>query len=319
VALHPKLVDMLDAVRASGRAAYHECTPQQAREVMATSAAALGKGPPVHGVVHLELPVRWGKLPANLYRSAPSDNGLIVYLHGGGWCLGTLTEFDALARLLCQQSKCAVLLLDYRLAPEHPYPCGLEDALDGITWAYQERKSLTGAEVPLIVAGDSSGGNLAAVAVNELSQYIPIAKQLLVYPVTDCHFETDSYNQFSTDHLLFKQDMQWFFQHYASPADWTNERISPLRNKDLRALPSTWIALADHDVLHDDGIRYAQVLKANGVDVDLHIYPGMTHGFIRMANLIDMAHQAVCDMAQAAQDACQQSLDSDAQITRRTK
>lgn len=305
MSLHPKLVDMLESVRVSGRRAFHECTIEQAREVMAQSAAALGNGPIVHDVLPVDVPVRWGNLSARLYRSGPSENGLIIYFHGGGWCIGTLTEFDALARLLCQKSKCAVLLLDYRLAPEHPYPSGLEDALDSIAWAHENCESLIGATVPLIIAGDSAGGNLATVAVNELSHKIPIAKQLLVYPITDCQFETDSYNQFSTGFLLYKKDMQWFFQHYAPAAEWGSECISPLRAKSLEALPSTWIALADHDVLRDDGLRYAQALKNNGVDVDLNIYRGMTHGFIRMANLIDVAHQAVCDMAQAANDACQ--------------
>lgn len=304
VNLHPKLVDLLKTVQASGRPAFHQCSPEQARDVMAASAAALGSGPAVHDVVSVDVPVRWGKLPATLYRSGATESGLIVYLHGGGWCLGALAEFDALARLLCQQSQCAVLLLDYRLAPEHPYPSALEDTLDSIQWAYQERESLAGSAVPLVIAGDSAGGNLAAVAVNALNNRIPIAKQLLVYPVTDCDFETDSYKQFSEGYFLYKRDMQWFFEHYAPGADWTDKRISPLRDENLKSLPSTWIAIADHDVLRDDGVRYAQKLKANGNDVELQIYAGMTHGFIRMANIIDVAHQAVCDMAGAARNAC---------------
>ena len=305
--LHPKLVEMLEAVRLSGRPAFHECTPPQAREVMAASAAALGAGPPVHAVTPIEVPVRHGACPATLYRSGPVENGLIVYLHGGGWCLGSLTEFDALARLLCQQSRCAVLLLDYRLSPEYPYPCGLEDAIDSITWASEARESLAGAVVPLVVAGDSAGGNLAAIAVNECHQQIDIAKQLLVYPVTNCDFETDSYNTFSSGYLLHKKDMEWFFERYAPRSAWMDDRISPLHHKNLRGLPPTWIALADHDVLRDDGIQYAKALETNGVEVDLRLYPGMTHGFIRMANVIDVAHQAVTEMAQAAYDACQDS------------
>ncbi len=306
--LHPKLIEMLEAVRLSGRPAFHECTPPQARDVMAASAAALGNGPDVHAVTPIDVPVRHGKCPATLYRSGPVESGLIVYLHGGGWCLGSLTEFDALARLLCQQSHCAVLLLDYRLAPEYPYPCGLEDTIDAITWAYQSRESLAGSSVPLVIAGDSAGGNLAAVAVNECHQKIPIAKQLLVYPVTDCDFETDSYNTFSSGYLLHKKDMTWFFELYAPPSEWISDRISPIRHKNRRGLPSTWIALADHDVLRDDGIQYAKALERDGVEVTLRLYPGMTHGFIRMANLVDVAHQAVTEMAQVAYDACQRSL-----------
>jgi acetyl esterase len=246
-------------------------------------------------------------MSARLYRSAAKEAGLIVYLHGGGWCIGSLTDFDALARMLCHDSQCAVLLLDYRLAPEHPFPAGLEDAIDGIQWAWANRTKLAGAEVPLVVAGDSAGGNLAAVSVNSLASNIPIAAQLLIYPVTDCEFETESYLKLSDGYPLMREDMQWFFQHYARPAQWADVRISPLRQHNLAGLPATWIAVADHDVLRDDGLRYAQALKDSGNEVQLNVYPGMTHGFIRMGNLIDVARQAVTDMARAAHQSCQRA------------
>jgi len=304
MALHPKIASMIEMARAHHRPPFHQCTPDQARSLLSASAAALGSGPDVHQVQDIHVSVRWGSIPARLYRSAEKETGLIVYLHGGGWCLGSIADFDALCRLICQQSRCAVLLLDYRLAPEFPYPSGLEDAIDTIEWAWLGRQNLAGASVPIVVAGDSAGGNLAAVAVNELSPYIPIAMQLLVYPVTSSNFDTPSYQQFSKGYPLTREDMQWFFRHYASPDIWESHRISPVNANVLAHIPPTWIGIADHDVLRDDGIRYAELLKRSVAKVDLRVYPGMTHGFIRMANLVDVARDAVCDMAHAAREGC---------------
>lgn len=305
--LHPKLAQLLELVRASGRPSFHQCSPQQAREVFAASAAALGKGPELHRVSDLDIPTRAGTMRARLYRSGPQQTGLIVYLHGGGWCVGTIADFDTLCRMLCHDSGCAVLLLDYRLAPDHPFPAGFEDAIDGIRWAWDQRKVLAGSNVPLVVAGDSAGGNLTAVTVNELAKEIPIAQQILVYPVTDCNFETESYRHFSEGYPLSRQDMQWFFGHYASADQWIDPRISPLKSIKKHTIPPAWIGLADHDVLRDDGLRYAQALKESGTAVELRMYPGMTHGFIRMGNLIDVAREAVSDMARVARESCQRA------------
>jgi acetyl esterase len=307
MSLHPKLAELLQLAQANQTPRFHQGTPEQARALLAASAAALGQGPELHDVRDLQIQVRWGQIPGRLYRSAAHESGLIVYLHGGGWVLGAMADFDALCRQLCQQSQCAVLMVDYRLAPEYPYPAAREDALDAIKWAWQSRKSLVDAALPLIIAGDSAGGNLAAVAVNELTPHIPIAKQLLVYPVTNCDFNTESYRQFSDGYPLMREDMQWFFQHYAAQTHWADPYISPLNHKRLAQLPDTWIAVADHDVLRDDGIAYAQALKDSGTEVDLRIYPGMTHGFIRMANLIGTAQEAVSDMARAAYEGCKKA------------
>lgn len=313
MALHPKLAEMLALAKASGKPAFHQCTPVRAREVMATSAAALGAGPELHKVTDLQVPTRNGSIAARLYRSGETEQGLIVYLHGGGWVVGSVVDFDALARMLCHDSDCAVLLLDYRLAPEHAFPAGLHDAIDGIRWAWQQRATLAGADVPIVVAGDSAGGNLAAVSVNQLSEQtpaeVPIAAQLLIYPVTDCDFETESYQQFSDGYPLMREDMQWFFHHYASKDQWATPLISPLQAIGQSPLkrPAAAIAVADHDVLRDDSLRYAQALKNTGTDVQLHVYPGMAHGFIRMGNLIDVARQAVQDMGRFARESCQRA------------
>ncbi len=305
MSLHPKLLELQALAKANQTPLFHQGTPSQARALLAASAAALGAGPAVHEVQDLTIPVRWGELPARLYRSGATEGGLIVYLHGGGWVLGAKADFDALCRQICDQSQCAVLFVDYRLAPEHPFPLGLEDALDATDWAWQHRERLAGeATAPLAIVGDSAGGNLAAVVVNELKDRIDFAMQALVYPVTDCNFDTDSYRAFESGYFLYRQDMQWFFGHYAPASDWSDPRISPLNHEHWQGTPATWIGVADHDVLRDDGIRYAERLKANGVPVTLTVYPGMTHGFIRMANLIDVAQQAVSDLSEAIRHAC---------------
>lgn len=304
MSLHPKLVELQALAKANQTPAFYQGSPNEARKLLAASAAALGAGPEVHEVREVSIDARFGALPGRLYRSGDTEAGLIVYLHGGGWVLGTMTEFDALCRQICQQSGCAVLMVDYRLAPEYPFPLGLEDALDATRWAWQQRAALAGDAVPVALAGDSAGGNLAAIVANELKDEIPFALQALVYPVTDCNFDTESYRAFESGYFLHRQDMQWFFGHYAPAADWSDPRISPLNHEHWQHTPATWIAVADHDVLRDDGVRYAKRLEENGVNVTLTIYPGMTHGFIRMANLIDVARQAVNDLSRAIHDAC---------------
>lgn len=304
MSLHPTLVELLELTKSKQTPSFHQGSPAQARALLAASAAALGGGPEVHQIRDISIATRAGELPGRLYRSGPREAGLIVYLHGGGWVLGSIAEFDALCRQICHQSQCAVLYVDYRLAPEHPFPMGLNDALDATVWAWQRRAELAGDIVPLALAGDSAGGNLAAIVVNELKEQIAFAIQALVYPVTDCSFDTDSYLAFESGYFLQRQDMQWFFNHYAPAAEWSSARITPLNNSHWRGTPTTWIGVADHDVLRDDGIRYAKRLQENGVNVTLTVYPGMTHGFIRMANLIDVARQAVTDLSTAIHGAC---------------
>ncbi len=303
--LHPTLVDLQEKVRAAGTPEISECTPDQARRLLAASAVALGAGPDVFSTADLSIPTTDGSIGARLYRSGTVECGLIVYVHGGGWVIGGMDDFDALARMLCRQSGCALLLLDYRLAPEYPFPHGLNDITDALMWAHSNIQDLAGTRVPLVVAGDSAGGNLATVALARLQKTVPVALQVLIYPVTDCVFGSTSYEQFGGGgYLLTRRDMQWFFGHYASGSTWQDPEISPMRRHDLTEMPSTWIALAQCDVLYDEGKNYAEKLKADGVEVQVTVYQGMAHGFIRMANVVDVAKQAVDDAASAIKAAC---------------
>jgi acetyl esterase len=300
--LHPVLAQMIEAARAAGRPDYAQGTPAQAREMAAMRRAAYGEGPEVAAVENLRIPTRDGSIAARLFRPTAETGGLVVYLHGGGWVVGTLEDYDIVARALAQRSGSAVLLVDYRLAPEHPFPAGLHDAQDALRWAARQRAAFQPESVPLVVAGDSAGANLATVAALTLRGEIELALQLLFYPVTDCDTDTACYLAYGTDYLLSRTAMQWFFAHYAGNHPPTDPRIAPLRTPDLRGAPAAWVASAEYDVLRDEAEAYAQRLRDAGVEVEARRYAGMTHGFARMINLVDDANGAVTDAARAIRE-----------------
>lgn len=304
VALHPVIQKILDTARAAGRSALSAGTPLQARAQVAAMRSALGPGPQDITTQDLSVPTRSGVVPARLYRPQPEPKGLVVYLHGGGWVCGQLDDFDALARLLAQRSGCALLLVDYRLAPEHPFPAALHDTEDALVWAHGEGISLLGRKVPLLVAGDSAGANLGIAAVLAVRQHIPVALQAWFYPVTDCDMGRPSYLAYSEDMPLTREDMGWFFDHYAPAATWADPRIAVLRSPDLVHSPRTWLATAEHDVLRDEGEAYAHRLKAVGVEVELYRVGGLPHGFARLFNLVDTAREAVEKAANAMANTC---------------
>ncbi len=291
--LHPFFEKMLAQAAALGRPALSAVTPTEARAAFAAMRGLLGPGPKVGAVSDLSLPTRSGSIGARLYRPEGQEVGLLVYLHGGGWLCGGLEDFDGLVRNLARHSQCAVLSVDYRLAPEHRFPAGLEDALDALTWSAANMGCLLGATVPLSVGGDSAGGNLAIAAAFHLCGQIRLAAQLLFYPVTDCAMDTASYLAFATGLPLTRTDMAWFFQHYADPAGWADPDVSPLRQPSLAGTPPTWVVTAEYDVLRDEAEAYAARLVGDGIAVDFHRAAGMPHGFARMANHVDAAAQVL--------------------------
>ena len=284
--LHPFVQKMMDAARDAGRPPLSGGSPQQARALVASGRDALGPGPEVGAVSNITVPTRSGSVGARLYRSKNPEHGLLVYFHGGGWVCGTLDDYDILARNLVRYSDCALLLVDYRLAPEFAFPAGLEDAEDAIVWAARESEGLLGKRLPLAVGGDSAGANLATGALNLLRGKIDCALQLLFYPVTDCNTERASYLSYAEGLPLTRQDMQWFFGHYAPKELWADPRISAVHHPQLAGSPPAWIATAEYDVLRDEGEDYAQALQAAGVAVHLRRVDGMAHGFARLPNLL---------------------------------
>jgi acetyl esterase len=268
-------------------------TPADARAAFAAMRGFLGPGPEVGAVSDLSMPTRGGSVGARLYRPEGAEAGLLVYLHGGGWVCGGLDDFDGLARCLARHSQCAVLSVDYRLAPEYPFPAGLNDAVDALIWAEANSERLLDAKVPLSVGGDSAGGNLAIAAACFLRNRIKLAAQILFYPVTDCAMDSPSYQDFGTGLPLTRTDMVWFFRHYADSARWTEPEISPLRRPSLAGTPPTWIVTAEYDVLRDEAEAYAARLAGGGAEVEFQRATSMPHGFARMANHVEPAAQAL--------------------------
>ena len=185
---------------------------------------------------------------------------MIVYLHGGGWATGSLDEYDTLARKLAERTGCAVVLVDYRLAPEHPFPAAADDVWVAVQWAGSHLEQLAGKRVPLLVAGDSAGGNLAAVVVQRAHAHKgpPIAMQVLIYPVTDCVMETASYLDPANQLLVTRDSVRWFWDLYVpDAARREHPSVSPMRAVDLSGLPPAVVLTAEYDVVRDEGEAYA--------------------------------------------------------------
>lgn len=245
----------------------------------------------------LTVPTRSGHIAARLYVPAEAVAGLIVYVHGGGWVIGEMDDFDTLARALAHRSRCALLLPDYRLAPEHRFPAALQDVEDTMIWAASQVALLAGVQVPVVAAGDSAGANLVAVATHSLVEQVVLAGQVLIYPVTDCDMTRPSYRDFSLGMQLTHADMGWFFEHYAPGDLHADPRISPLRQPAHPDLPPTLVVTAEYDVLRDEGEAYARALAEAGVRVTMRRINGLPHGFIRMHNLVDTADAALSAIA----------------------
>ncbi|MDB5849406.1 MAG: alpha/beta hydrolase [Rhodoferax sp.] len=305
MALHPFIANQMALSRAAHRPGLSAGSPAQARALVASARGTLGPGPAVDDVTDLAIPARGGPVPARMYVAARDDvHGLLVYVHGGGWVCGALDDFDALARTLAVRSRCAVLLVDYRLAPEHRFPCGLHDVEDALSWAEAARKSGFGRELPLVVAGDSAGANLATVALANLSQQVQTCLQCLFYPVTDCDMARPSYLRYADDLPLTRQDMAWFFTHYADRQDWTDPRIAPLRHPHLAGSAPAWIAVAEFDVLHDEGVLFGEHLARSGVPVEVVEVASLAHGFVRLFNLLPEADAVIAAASARIRLAC---------------
>lgn len=296
--LDSTIAQLFAKMAAAGRPALSAGSPQDARDMTAATRAALGTGPDIYRVNDLTIPTRAGSIAGRLFMPAAQVSGLIVYLHGGGWVIGTLDDFDAMARALAARSQCAVLLVDYRLAPEHPFPAGINDSEDAIVWAAAHLTELVGATVPLLVGGDSAGGNLAAVATHSLLGRVAIKGQLLIYPVTGHDFNTQSYQHYSAGMQLTKRDMEWFFENYAPASMYGDPKISPMAQQNIEDLPRTVILTSEYDVLRDDGELYAKKLISAGVSVVTRRMASLPHGFIRLYNIVEAADQAMTTIAQ---------------------
>lgn len=247
------------------------------------------------------LPGPDGPLPFRLYSPAPKRTlpGLL-YLHGGGWVVGDLDTHDSVCRALARRAACVVVSLDYRLAPENPFPAALEDGWAALQWLHDHGLEVGVDPGRIAVGGDSSGGNLAAVLSLRARDHggPPLKAQLLIYPVTDCDLDTSSFQEAGSGYGLTRDSMTWYWAQYV--ADETcraNPETSPLRAKDHGDLPPALLITCQLDPLAAEGAAYAKALQDAGVPVE-HIHePGMIHGYIRMAGVISRARMSWDDCA----------------------
>ena len=240
---------------------------------------------------HISIPAAAGPIPAWLYLPGPQkDYSLVVYFHGGGYVIGDLFTADNIARFLCRRAGCAVLSVDYRLAPEFPFPAAVEDCLTAVQWAAGHASDLCADPARLLVGGDSAGATLAAVTAQLCRQNGPrLLGQALFYPATDSHcLDTPSYRAFGgPEYAQTTRDMEWFLDQYVpARSDRTDPRASPLLAEDLSGLPPTLVATAEFDVLRDEGEAYARRLEEAGVPATLMRCNGMTHGFANTIGLL---------------------------------
>jgi len=278
--------------------------PPVLRQAMAAMpGSAPGAAEPVARVEDRTLPGPAGEIPVRIY--APSDvRGLpaLVYFHGGGFVIGDLETHDGTCRSLANAIGCAVVSVDYRLAPEHKFPAGPEDCYAATRWVAEKGAELGIDTSRIAVGGDSAGGNLTAVvALMARDRGGPsLRHQLLIYPVANHDFSTASYQQNRQGYLLSREMMRWFWNHYlARPEDGVNPYASPLRAASLAGLPPAHVITAEYDPLRDEGEALAARLRHAGVPTTQVRYDGMFHGFFSMAAMLDTAKRAVADAAAA--------------------
>jgi acetyl esterase len=220
---------------------------------------------------------------------------VVVYLHGGGWVLGGLDTHDHLVRELTNAADAVVVSVDYRLAPEHPFPAAVEDAWVAVHYVAEHAAELGGDPGRLAVAGDSAGGNLAAVTALRCRDEAgpPLAFQLLICPVTDSDLDRASYHQPEELQFLTRAHMEWYWEHYLADPDHRQDPLcAPLRAGDLSRLPPAYVATAEHDPLRDEGLAYAERLAEAGCAVEHHCFEGLAHGFYNVSEFLPAAKEA---------------------------
>jgi acetyl esterase len=308
--LTPAMHGVLERMARAGQMPLHALTPVQAREVYAAGSDVLEL--PLHPMTHIEnftVPARDGHaIAVRLVVPGPGPLPVLVYFHGGGFTIGSIATHDGLCRQLAHHAHCAVLSVDYRLAPESKFPTAVHDAWDVVHWVSQQGVGRSMDTRRLAVGGDSAGGTLAAVcAILARDAGLSLALQLLFYPGTAAHQMAPSHARFAHGFVLEEPHIRYFFDHYLrTQQDREDWRFAPLDGLDaaghaveLGGVAPAWLGLAECDPLVDEGIQYADRLRMAGVAVDLEIYRGVVHEFIKMGRAIPEAVRAHSDAARA--------------------
>ena len=285
--LDPQARSYLDRMADLGLRPANELSVDEARRQLEDSSQLLfGPKQSVGGIEDIDVE----GVPVRLYTPATGESErMAVYMHGGGWVVGSIETHDGTCRAIASRSGCRVASVGYRLAPENRFPAAVDDCWTVTRWASGQARSVA-------VAGDSAGGNLAAVmALRARDAGLPLACQVLVYPVTDRRFDTTSYVRNAEGYGLTLDAMRWYWDHYLPPRD--HPEASPLRAASLAGLAPALVVVCEYDALRDEGVAYAERLRQAGVPVQLSEYEGMIHGFVRMAAIIDRTQDLLDEIA----------------------
>lgn len=286
---------LLERIRRVERPPLWTLSPAEARQAYAAAAEVLDLPRTKLGRVEsIEIPAADGTpLPARLYAPDTTALPVLLYLHGGGFTIGSPDTHDSLCRQLALRSGAAVVSLDYRLAPEHRFPTAVDDTWAAMTWLARDAHTLGLDGERLAIGGDSAGGTLAAVgALHARDVGLPLAMQLLITPGTIARQDTDSHRRFAEGVLIDRALIDWFFGQYIDDAQRGDWRFAPLNADDLAGVAPACLVLAECDPLVDEGVMYADALRLAGVPVDLDIARGVTHDFIKMGRALREADTA---------------------------
>jgi acetyl esterase len=304
--LDPQVKKIITEAETLGLPAYQDLSPAEARKQMRDLAPPVEPLLTVSRVENRSIPGSGGEIPIRLYYPAGDPPfATLVYFHGGGWVIGNLDTHHAFCHALAKKGGCLVVSVDYRLAPEHPYPAAVEDAYTATKWVAENAAVIQADPDRFSVCGDSAGGHLATVvSMMARDRKGPgIDLQILIYPITDCNFNTPSYMENKEGYMLTRELMKWFWKLFLEDeSDADDPYASPLRAENLSDLPPALIITAEYDPLRDEGEAYGKRLQDAGVNVTLSRYPGMIHAFIRMTARLDKANDALDEIAGTLRD-----------------
>ncbi len=298
--LDPQIIEVLRKAQEAGGPGVEELTPEESRaNYVKVAKEQFGAVDEVFAVEDRDA----DGVPVRIYRPVETSepSRALVYFHGGGFVIGSIETHDGVARALATRAKCVVVSVDYRLAPEHPYPAALEDCWTASRWVLANAVEL-GIDVDKVgVGGDSVGGALAAIVARKgRDAGTPFAAQLLIYPATNSRMETQSYSLYQSGYGLTRDAMHWYWRQYIGDADGGGDPdISPAALLDLRRLPRAIVVTAEADVLRDEAEGYAQRLFLSGVETEGYRYDGMIHGFLRMAGVVERSKKALDEIAES--------------------
>ncbi|MEI8106045.1 MAG: alpha/beta hydrolase [Actinomycetes bacterium] len=295
----PQVEYLLQEIAASGAAPVETLTPEAAREAYAkTCKEQFGPVDEVHSVEDRVIE----DVPVRIYRPVETSepSRALVYVHGGGWVVGSIETHDGITRALAKRAGVVVISIDYRLAPEHPFPTALVDCWTVARWVWEHAEELGLDQERIGIAGDSAGAAIASAIVRKGREAAtPFAMQVLLYPVLNHDFTTPSWKKFATGCGLTADAMKWYWEQYAGTAEnLTDIDLAPGQLRDMRRLPPTLVVTAEYDILRDEAETFAQRLDLAGVPTEGFRYDGMIHGFLRMAGRVDRSQQALTEIAE---------------------